>query len=131
MKQKIRLTEGDLHRIIRNCINEVIKENYTLNEGGHIYFRDEDGVPYTNSKETWRGVEGTTFISHGEWSDPDVWYDGEEINGSYLEDCAWEAYKAECEGDDKEPSEEEFDNLPSSWFKDYLDYDFMPIFMEK
>jgi hypothetical protein len=26
MKQKIRLTEGDLHRIIRNCINEVLNE---------------------------------------------------------------------------------------------------------
>ena len=26
MKQKIRLTEGDLHRIIRNCVNEALNE---------------------------------------------------------------------------------------------------------
>ncbi len=26
MKQKIRLTEGDLHRIIRNCVNEALDE---------------------------------------------------------------------------------------------------------
>ena len=27
MKQVIRLTEGDLHRIIKNTVNRVIKEN--------------------------------------------------------------------------------------------------------
>ena len=26
MKQRIRLTEGDLHRIIRNCVNEAFKD---------------------------------------------------------------------------------------------------------
>lgn len=34
MKQKIRLTEGDLHRIIRNCINEAITESDYMDDGG-------------------------------------------------------------------------------------------------
>lgn len=122
MKRRIRLTERDLHRIVRQCVNE------TLNEGGHLYWRDEDGVPHTNSRERWHGVEGTVYIDHGCWSDPEVWYDGEEINGTFLEDSAWEFYKYECKEDDKEPTEEEYDNLSASWFQDYLDYDFMPSF---
>lgn len=119
MKKIIRLTESDLHRIVKKCVNK------TLNEGGHLYWKDDEGNPHTNSKDKWHGVEGTTFISHGEWADPEVWYDGEEINGSYLEDSAWETYCSECESDEKEPSEEEYDNLPTEWFQEYLDYDFM------
>ena len=122
MKQRIRLTEKGLHRIVRKCINEA------LNESGHLFWRDEDGVPHTNSRETWHGVKGTVFIDHGCWADPEVWYDGEEINGSFLEDSAWNFYQIECKEDDKEPTEEEYDNLPASWFQDYLDYDFMPAF---
>ena len=119
-KNKVRLTESQLHNVIRKCINEA------LNEGGHLYWKDEDGNIHTNSRDTWHGVEGTVFISHGEWSDPEVLYDGEEINGTDLEDAAWDNYRYECESNKKKPSEEEFDNLPSEWFKDYLDYDYMP-----
>lgn len=124
MKQVIRLTELDLHRIVRQCVNEA------LNEAGHLYYKDEDGSIYTNSKDLWHGVEGAIFISHGEWADPEVIYDGEEINGTVLEDSAWEEYVYDCEEEGKEPSEEEFDNLPASWFKEYLDYDFIPAYHE-
>ena len=32
MKQKIRLTEGDLHRIIRKCINKTLNEDFRSND---------------------------------------------------------------------------------------------------
>lgn len=112
------MAKAKLHKIIKNV----------LNEGGHLYYKDKDGVAHTNSTDTWHGVKGTTFISHGEWADPEVWYDGEEINGSFLEENAWEYYCYECESDDKKPSEQEYNSLPSDWFEDYLDYEFMPAF---
>jgi hypothetical protein len=31
MKQKIRLTEGDLHRIINKCVNEALNEGSAMN----------------------------------------------------------------------------------------------------
>lgn len=125
MKQIIRLTESDLNRIIHECVKK------TLNEAGHLYWKDEDGSIYTNSKDLWHGVEGAIFISHGEWSDPEVIYKCEEINGSWLEDSALDYYKYECEEQGKEPSEEEYDNLPASWFKEYLDYVFLPAYHEE
>ncbi|MBR4983228.1 MAG: hypothetical protein IKY94_11785 [Lachnospiraceae bacterium] len=71
--------------------------------------------------ETWRGVEGTTFFQHGEWSAPEVLYDNELLNGTLLEDYMWEGYKYECEEMGKTPSETEYDKLPTEWFANRLD----------
>lgn len=114
---KRRINEAQLRDIVRESVKRVLKE------GGDLCWTDEDGTRQTTATETWRGVPGTIFIWHGEWSDPEVWYDGEEINYWDLEDNAWEAYKYECEG---EASEDEYENLPSSWFKNYLDNEYMP-----
>ena len=104
---------------LKLAINEALKR--VLKEAGHLYWKDEDGNAYTNSKAKWHGVEGTTFIYHGEWSDPEVWYDGEELNANSLEDYMWEEYKYECEEMGKTPSETEYDNLPTEWFAKKLD----------
>lgn len=115
---KIKLSESKLRQIVKESIINII------NEGGHLTGTYDDGSRWTNSKDMWRGVEGTTYIWHGEWSDPEVWYDGEELNGNQLDEFAWDVYKTECEENDKEVDENEFDNLPSEWFKNILD-DFM------
>ena len=126
MKKIVRLTEGDLHRIIRNSVKRIIKENKlntrsrnrVIRESGDLYGHYDDGTPFTNSKKRFHGIPGTVFIYHGEWSDPEVWYDGEEYNASMFEDTLWDMYKTECEEEGKEPSEQEYDNLPTEWFED-------------
>ena len=40
----------------------------------------------------------------------------QEINGTDLEDAAWDYYRYECESDGKKPSEEEYDNLAQQIF---------------
>ena len=75
----------------------------------------------TEYRDLWHGVEGAGFISHGEWSDPEVMYQGETINGTELENYAWSEYSLDCKDEGKEPNEEEFDNLPTSWFKRVID----------
>lgn len=114
-----RLTESQLRSIIRESVREIMET------AGHLYSKDDDGNVYTNSNATWHGVDGTIFISHGDWADPTVIYDGQELNGADLEDNAWEAYRIECEENGKQPTEREFDNLPSEWFKEYLDYGYI------
>ena len=129
MKKIVRLTEGDLRRIIRNSVKRIIKENKlntrrrnrVIRESGDLYGHYDDGTPFTNSKKRFHGIPGTVFIYHGEWSDPEVWYDGEEYNASMFEDTFWDMYKTECEEEGKEPSEQEYDNLPTEWFKDRFD----------
>ena len=126
MKKIVRLTEGDLHRIIKNSVKRVIRENKlnkrrrnrVIRESGDLYGHYDDGTPFTNSKKRFHGIPGTVFIYHGEWSDPEVWYDGEEYNASMFEDTFWDMYKTECEEEGKEPSEQEYDNLPTEWFED-------------
>jgi len=76
---------------------------------GHIYFKDENGNVFTNSKETYRGVAGSTFISHGEWADGEVAYDGELMNANDPEDYMWGDYVYDCQNDGVEPSEEGFE----------------------
>ena len=115
MAQKIRLTELDLHRIVKESVKKILKES------GHLYGHSEDGKPFTNSKQTWRGVKGTTFISHGEWADSEIWYKGEEINSSELEDYLWDVYSEQCEEEGKKPTYGEYDNLPTEWFEEELE----------
>ena len=126
MKKIVRITEGDLRRIIRNSVKRIIKENKlntrrrnrVIRESGDLYGHYDDGTPFTNSKNRFHGIPGTVFIYHGEWSDPEVWYDGEEYNASMFEDTFWDMYKTECEEEGKEPSEQEYDDLPTEWFED-------------
>ena len=109
MKKIVRLTEGDLHRIIKESVKRVIRENKlntrrrnrVIRESGDLYGHYDDGTPFTNSKKRFHGIPGTVFIYHGEWSDPEVWYDGEEYNASMFEDTFWDMYKTECEEEGK------------------------------
>lgn len=88
---------------------------------GHIYGYLADGTPFTNSNDSWRGVEDTVFISHGEWADAEIWYEGHELNSTEVEEYIWGEYKIQCYEEDKQPSSDEFNSLPSEWFKIMLD----------
>lgn len=93
-----------------------------ISEAGHLYGRYEDGTPFTNSKDTWRGVKGTTFISHGEWSDPEIWYKGKELNASEIEDCLWSWYKEDCSENNEQPTEQGYEQwLQTQDLATYLD----------
>ena len=115
MKRRVRLTEGDLHRIVKESVKRILRE------GGHLYGHYEDGTPFTNSKETWRGVPGSTYISHGSWSDPEIWYDGHEINANDAEESLWYSYKDECEENGEEPTEDGFEAWVDSVGVEYLE----------
>lgn len=39
-----------------------------------------------NSLPTWRGVKGTRYIWHGEWSDPEIYYRGRLFNAWDIEE---------------------------------------------
>ena len=93
-----------------------------ISEAGHLYGYSEDGTPFTNSKDTWRGVKGTTFISHGEWSDPEIWYKGKELNASDIEDGLWGWYKEECYENNEQPTEQGYEQwLKTQDLATYLD----------
>lgn len=113
MKKLIRLTEGDLHRIIENSVKRILKENRRRNrmisEAGHIYHKDENGNVWTNSKDTYRGVPGSTYIYHGEWADPEILWKGVEINANDVEDSLWESYEDDCRDRREKPTDDGFD----------------------
>ena len=91
MKKTIRLSESDLHRVIKESVKRIIKE------AGHLYWTDDEGTPHTNSKETWHGVPGAIFVSHGEWSDPEIIYKGKSINYYDAEDGLYYYYETDVE----------------------------------
>lgn len=93
-----------------------------ISEAGHLYGHYEDGTPFTNSKNTWRGVKGTTFISHGEWSDPEIWYKGKELNANDIEDGLWDWYKEDCSENNEQPTEQGYEQwLETQDLASYLD----------
>lgn len=124
MDRKKKITESQLRSIVRNSVKRA------LMEAGNLYGHYDDGTVFTNSKETWRGVPGTVYIWHGEWSDPEILYQGKELNATDVESVLWENYKEDCREYRKEPNEDEFDKLPVTWFKqeldDYMYYAFSP-----
>lgn len=118
IKSDKRLLEGLTKKYGVRGLNKAIQQ---INEAGHMYGKFDDGTRWTNSTDTWRGVKGTRLIDHGEWSDAEIWYDGEEINATDLEQYCWESYLIDCESIDYRPTESDFDNLPTRWFKQQLD----------
>ena len=114
-KNRIRLNESQLRRIIKESVKRV------LNEGGHVTWKDDDGRQYTNSRDTWYGVPGSTFVSHGEWADPEIYfeYNGEQyiINGSEAEDMLWDNFKEYCEENNINPNEHVDDELYDEYAK--------------
>lgn len=45
----------------------------------------------------WYGIEGIYLIWHGEWSDPEIEYNGVKINVHDVEDAMWSIYQAQIE----------------------------------
>lgn len=114
MRRRIKLTERELRNIISESVNRI------LNEGGHLYSKDEDGNVWTNSKDTYRGVPGSTYIWHGEWADPEIWWDGVELNATDVEDSLWYAYKDDCEDNGEEPTEDGYESWLEEMGTDYI-----------
>jgi hypothetical protein len=101
-KKLIRLTESDLHKIVKESVNRILRENSRrksrmIKEGGHLFHQDDDGTVHTNSTQTWRGVPGTKFIYHGEWSDSEILYKGKLINANDAEEGLEYAYQSDVE----------------------------------
>ena len=118
-KKLMRLTESDLHRIVKESVKRILRENSRrksrmIKEDGHLYHKDEDGNVWTNSKETYRGVPGSTYISHGEWADPEVLWDGVELNVTDIEEGLWYSYKDDCEERGENPTEQGYE----AWLKE-------------
>ena len=108
-KNRIRLTESQLHSIIKKSVKSFI------NEGGHLTWKDDDGRMHTNSQDNWYGIEGATFVSHGEWSDGEIYFDyeGEQyvINANDAEEWLWTDFKEYCEENNLNPDEHSDDEI--------------------
>ena len=120
MKKVIRLTEEDIHNLIKESVDNILKEHMgSFEVDGMTYPTSTD---YINSKEnTWHGVEGTRVIWHGEWSDYEVEYNGELLNGNQLDDYAWDVFKSECDEAGWEADEREMNELEPEWWQEILD----------
>lgn len=114
MKRTIRLKESELKHIISESVRRI------LNEGGHLYYKDEDGKVHTNSKETYRGVPGSIYISHGEWADAEILWDGVELNANDVEEGLWYSYKDDCEENGEQPTEEGYETWLEEMGTDYI-----------
>lgn len=66
----------------------------------------KDGIASFPMKEypNWYGIEGIGFISHGEWSDPEIEYNGKIVNAIVIEDAMVERYREDT-GDDTDNEE--------------------------
>ena len=118
-KKLMRLTESDLQRIVKESVKRILRENSRrksrmIKEDGHLYHKDEDGNVWTNSKETYRGVPGSTYIWHGEWADPEVLWDGVELNVTDIEEGLWYSYKDDCAERGENPTEQGYE----AWLKE-------------
>ena len=77
-------------------------------------------------KENWyRGCKGVKFIWHGEWSDPELEYDGKIFNYWDVEDALWGMFLDDTDyvdGDAGDPRvEKEFDRYVQRTCRNYLD----------
>lgn len=108
-KNKIRLTESQLRKLVKKSVKSFI------NEGGHLTWKDDDGRMHTNSQDNWYGIEGATFVWYGEWSDGEIYFDyeGEQyvINANDAEEWLWTDFKEYCEENNLNPDEHSDDEI--------------------
>ena len=71
-------------------------------------------------EETYRGVPGSKFIWHGEWSDPEVLWKGISLNVNDIEDELWYSYKDDCTENNIKPTEDDFENWLKRMDTDYI-----------
>ena len=65
------------------------------------------------SDRWWCGIKGVKSIWHGEWSDPELEYDGMVVNEWDVQDWLWDDYKEECSENGIEPDD-------NKGFDDYI-----------
>ncbi|QIW88605.1 hypothetical protein P59_236 [Bacillus phage P59] len=56
----------------------------------------------------WKYFPEANFIWNGEWSDPELEYQGEIINMHIIEDTMWDRFNDHCEEEGLEATEENF-----------------------
>lgn len=71
-------------------------------------------------EKTYRGVPGSIFIWHGEWSDPEVLWKGISLNVNDIEDGLWYSYKDGCIENNIKPTEDDFENWLKIMGTDYI-----------
>jgi hypothetical protein len=86
---RLPLSEGKLHSIVIESINKVMKPSAKKRQVV------KESVP----SEGWMGVEGARYISHGEWADPEIVYNGDSFDYYDFEDVALADYREECPND--------------------------------
>lgn len=59
------------------------------------------------------GIYGIKYISHGCWSDPELFWHGKSFNYYDVETYFWDSYVEKCEEDGTPPDEDKFDD----WMK--------------
>jgi hypothetical protein len=119
----IEAMKAAFNRKVKQNVKYMMETNSSegaLNEGGHLYHKDEDGNVWTNSKETYRGVPGSTYIWHGEWSDPEILWDGVELNANDVEESLWYSYEEECKDNGENPTEEGYEDWLKEMGTDYI-----------
>lgn len=79
----------------------------------------------------YRDAEGIEFVYHGNWSDPELIYDGKSFNYWDIEDALWSMFCEELSEDTgksvenidlhHEDYEEDFDKFVQNYAVDYLE----------
>lgn len=110
MTKVVKINEAQLKQIVTESVKKVLKET-----AGHLYWKDDEGNPHTNSKDLYRGVEGAIFVYHGDWSDPEILYKGHSINYWDAEDSLWNNYKEYCEENNIQPTEDDFEEYVNKY----------------
>jgi len=142
-KKLIRLTEGDLHRIVKKSVNKIMKEAFDVSRFGDDTLEQIDNMRFTDAQKmilnyaleleergfsdeeyyelafffaehnglneskrikkklikesanSWMGCQRIKMIWHGEWSDPELEYNGSVANYWDVEDWCAEACREE------------------------------------
>lgn len=100
---KIRLTESQLHQVIKESVKKVLREsrNRVIKE----------------SKSGWRGCHNVQMIWHGEWSDPELCADGCVANYWEVENSLWYSFLEETGHTDAESDNDEVEEEFNSWLQ--------------
>lgn len=106
-------------------VKQVKDGEYEIDDTETDKFAVEESVKKSIKEGFYRGAQGVEFIGHGEWSDPELAYNGYTFNYWDIEDALWSMFLDETGYKDSQSDnpeiEEAFDKYVQNNVTDYLD----------
>lgn len=116
-KNRIRLSESQLQRVIKESIMSVLRESRPMQPKWAKGLSESKRKSLFREAKSWRGCPNVHMIWHGEWSDPELEADGCVANYWDVENSLWYSFLEETGHSDSDSGNPQVEKEFNQWLQ--------------